>query len=339
MYLMQFLFLTCLRAFSLLSRAPARGRARLHGAACRFDPSAPTRRALVISSRVCLIALTLAQAPARADADGQPLSVLRAASDVDPAQAANIDAALQTQLSKLREFSSVHSLPVPLEDLQLAAGCSADEDACLQLMSEQLEAGVLLVRQLVAQQDGSMILTLRVQDRALEQGVARRAQGVLKNPTADDIDRTLQRMLAQLFLQSIAPTTKPSLEAPAADRRLPDRRWRAGWALSALGVGLLTAGLTSALLSKRDERAYGRAGISTELDVDRARSTFERAEKRARLANYFGSAGAVITSLGVGTLLWELASRRSDAASTTLRVQPTAAGAMLTVDGTWRGGW
>ncbi|MEY4511404.1 MAG: hypothetical protein RLZZ450_3526 [Pseudomonadota bacterium] len=311
-------------------------------------------RGTVLLSLAVFIALSLAQAPARANAEGQRLSVLRAAAvGVDPAQAAIVDAALHVKLSKLREFGSVRSLPVPLEDLQLAAGCGADENACLQLMAQQLEAGALLVRQLAAEPDGSLTLTLLVQDQALEQGEAWRAQGVLRSLTSEDIDRTLQHVLAQLFPQSVALASEPSLRVASRDRDAPDRRWRAGWTLSALGVGLLAAGLTSGLLSRRDERAFGRTDITTEQDVDHAQSAFARADRRARLATFFASTGAVVTTVGVGTLLWRWAALRSDAASSprgaaasepvvttaTVRVQPTGAGAMLMLDGAWRGGW
>jgi hypothetical protein len=286
------------------------------------------------------VALSLAQAPARADAEGQRLSVLRgAAVGVDPAQAATIDAALHARLSKLREFTSVRSLPVPLEDLRLAAGCGADENACLQLMSQQLEAGALLVRKLASAPDGSLTLTLLVQDQALEQGEAWRAEGVLRSLTPEQIERTLSPMIAELFPQSVALAVEPSLQVADRGRDAPDRRLRAGWSLSALGVGLLAAGLTTGILSRRDERAFARTDINTEPDVDRAQSTFARADRRARLATLFASTGAVVTTVGVGTLLWRWASQRRDAATAAVRVQPTGAGAMLTLDGTWRGGW
>lgn len=342
MYPMQSLLLTCLRVSSLARRAIGRshlGRARPD---VRFVNAhrarAPGLAAML--SLAAFVALSLAQAPARADAEGPRLSVLRAAAvGVDPAQAATIDASLHAKLSKLREFGSVRSLPVPLEDLQLAAGCGADENACLQLMAQQLEAGALLVRQLATAPDGALTLTLLVQDQALEQGEAWRAQGVLRTFTSEEIDRTLSPMLAQLFPQSVALALEPSLQVADRDHDAPDRRWRAGWSLSALGVGLLTAGLTSGLLSRRDERAFGRTDITTEQDVDHAQATFARADRRARLATFFASTGAVVTTVGAGTLLWRWASQRRDAATATVRVQPAGAGAMITLDGAWQGGW
>jgi len=372
MYPMQSLLLTCLRVGLTLgsrararasffrSRAPGRtsifrsrasGRAstlRSHASgrastfhatlAHRASSSSFARGRVSTLSLVTLVALSLAQASARADSQGQRLSVLRAASvGVDPAQAATIDASLHAKLSKLREFGSVRSLPVPLEDLQLAAGCGADENTCLQLMAQQLEDGTLLVRQLAAGPDGALTLTLLVQDQALEQGEAWRAQGVLRTFTSEEIDRTLSPMLAELFPRSVA--LEPNLQVADRDHDAPDRRWRAGWSLSALGVGLLAAGLTSGLLSRRDERAFGHTDITTEQDVDRAQSAFARADRRARLATFFASTGAVVTTVGAGTLVWRWASQRRDAATANLRVQPTGAGAMITLDGAWRGGW
>jgi hypothetical protein len=234
----------------------------------------------------------------------------------------------------------VDALPVPLEDVQLAAGCLSDlgapdetraalEIACLRLVARQLDVDTLLVRQLSGQGDGTVLLTMLVQDLTPTYGEPQRAQAVLPHASAKDSKRSVQQLVTQLF-----PQAKSRASSSAEARR----RRALGWTLSAVGTGLLVASLTCATLARHDERSYADVDIENEQDVDHAQQLLGRAERRARMANVFLGTGVAVTAAGVASLLWPFAVLRKDSSTAALSIQPTNSGAMLMVDGAWRGG-
>ena len=330
----QYLIATCLPFGQLDLATLARGGGSRHQRAC-----APT------SVRSCCLAvvslsLWLTSLSARAETDEHTLTVLRAtAVGVGPADSAALDAALHDALAQLQTFSRVNTLPVPLEDVQLAAGCftavspheearAAIEIVCLRLMAQQLGVDTLLVRQLIDQGDGSVLLTILVLDTADPSAEPARAEAVLAPASLQD-GKSAVRLVAQLFPHSLQ---RASSSATSRQRR------RLGWTLSAVGTGLLFASLTCSVLARHDQRSYADVDIEDEQDVDHAQQLLGRAGRRARLANVFLGTGAVVTAAGVASLLWPFVALRKDTSTAALSIQPTNSGAMLLVDGAWQGG-
>lgn len=275
---------------------------------------------------------------ARAEDGPRQLSVLQAAVvGVDGAAVARVDRALQDTLATQRRQSSVvQTSPVPFEDVQLIAGCGADETACLQLIANQLGSDALLVRRLVAQPDGRALLTLTAyttQPGAMATP-PREVSALIAWTEAQGAERAVQQLMAQLYpgapepVRDVPPpVVAPVVETPpepvveqaapppAEDLGTSSRpRWpsRLGWSVAAVGCGLLVGGLISGAASRRDERAYASAPIVDGPSVDRAHSLLDDADRHARLANGLIIGGAVVSTAGLATVLWRWAATRAE---------------------------
>jgi hypothetical protein len=348
---------------------------------CQFFARPPegARRRFLAHAWSGLIALCLLWSlhPSAAGAQAAPrrLSVLNAAAaGVELEHVAAVDSALREALSQRPEFSAVETSPVPFEDVQLAAGCGSEESACLRLIGQQLGTDALLVRKLVQHSAGTATLSLVAQaDVSDVSEASRQASADISWQEPGGAARVVRLLLARLqqntpavapAAEESAPAATSPAEAEAAELAntsaphapLSRWRWRLGWTLTAVGAGLLVAGLTSGILSRHDERTYAHAAIGNEQDVDHAHALFERADQRAHLANALFDAGAAVTCLGIATTVWHLVVQRRDSAAaselrspghgrvsrphadTTLAIQPTRAGAVLSLRGSWQGG-
>jgi hypothetical protein len=303
-----------------------------------------------------LLVLLFAASPVRAEAAPRQLSVLRAGdAALDDPQTIAVDAALHDALTARLGSTVVQASSAPLEDVQLIAGCGDDEAACLQSIAMQLGSDALLVRRLSAQPDGSVLLSLTAFGTHAEQTApqTRQLSTNVEWNNAQSLERGLLLLLTELQVvppeplpepEVVMPVQAPDLAAPppaSVERVSGERsRWpmRLGWTLSAVGCGLLGAGLMSGALSRRDERRYARVTIDGMEAADEALSHLSSARQHAHVANGLFIGGAVITVAGLTTTFWQWASVRSDRGSATLSVQSTRSGLMLVVNGSWRGG-
>ncbi|MEY4508867.1 MAG: hypothetical protein RLZZ450_989 [Pseudomonadota bacterium] len=287
----------------------------------------------------------------------QQLSVLHAAVvGVEAPQVARVDRALQDTFATQRNRSAsapeggpqqsvvVQTSPVPFEDVQLIAGCGADETACLQLIANQLGSDALLVRRLVAQPDGRALLTLTAYTTHGEvtPSAPRDVSALVDWTEAQGAERAVQQLLAQLY----PPPAEPKREEPPpvvtpVDEPLPEPvvvatpatsqdldsstrgRWpsRLGWSAAAVGAGLLIVGVISGAAAGRDERAYARTPITDAPSVDRAHALLDDADRHARVANGLIIGGAVVCTAGLATVLWRWAAERSETRGASLRTQ------------------
>jgi hypothetical protein len=298
-----------------------------------------------------LIGLWFRTPHAQAQPAPRQLSVLHAAVvGVSESDVARVDRALQDTLATQRRQSSVvQTSPVPFEDVQLIAGCGADETACLQLIANQLGSDALLVRRLVAQPGGRAVLTLIAY--ATQPGVTaappREVSGIIDWTEAQGAELTVRQLMGQLsppppepvreVLPPVAaaapaePVVSPEIVATPVQTEAPASAspslwpWRLGWTLSAVGCGLLAGGLISGAAARNDEDAYARTAIVDPASVDRAHARLDDAEGHARLANGLIISGAVITTAGLATVLWRWAAQRSETRDTALRKRFDAA--------------
>lgn len=295
--------------------------------------------------------LLLIAASASADAAPRQLSVLRAGdAALDDPRTSAVDAALDDALRTRLADTAVQTSSAPLEDVQLIAGCGDDEAACLQLIANQLGSDALLVRRLSAESEGTAMLSLTT-FRLYADGSAPRTRQLSTNIDGTDaqaLQRAVVLVLAELELipaepaPVIAEPAAPPEPAPLPAHRAAGarKRWpaRLGWTLSAVGCGLLGAGLISGVLSRRDERRYGRVTIDGPEAVDDAHGYLSSARQHAHTANGLFIGGAVLATAGVATTLWHWAAVRGDRGSAELAVQSTRSGLMLVLNGTWQGG-
>jgi hypothetical protein len=308
------------------------------------------------------------RAPSAAAQSGpRQLSVLHAGVvGVDEAAVARVDRALQDALAtQPRQSGVVQTSPVPFEDVQLIAGCGADETACFQLIAHQLGSDALLVRRLVAQPDGRALLTLIAYSTRPDAAATppREVSAIIDWTEAQGAERAVQQLMAQLSPAPTRPREEPPpavvvepppvpepvvIEMPPANQEPGSpARWpsRLGWSVSAVGCGLLAVGLISGVAAQRDERAYSHVAITGAPAVDHAHSLLDDAERHARVANGLIIGGAVVATAGLATVLWHWAAQRSETrngGSTALRLHPsvgsTGSGPMLSIHGSWQGG-
>ncbi|MET0283091.1 MAG: hypothetical protein ABW352_01420, partial [Polyangiales bacterium] len=179
---------------------------------------------------------------------------------------------------------------VPLEDVRLLAGCSEDAPDCLPQIAAQLGVDALLVRRLDA---AGTQLTLTLHAYGATREAATRVDEADGERAVVSLLRTLQLLAPEPPPVVLAPVPPVVLEAP----RAPPRRWptRLGWTLTAVGGGLLGAGLIAGMLSRRDERRYARVSLDDEQAVDDAHRLLSSARDHARLANGLLLGGALIT--------------------------------------------
>lgn len=303
-----------------------------------------------------LLVLLFAASPLRAESAPRQLSVLRAGdAALDDPQTIAVDAALHDALTTRLGSAAVQASSAPLEDVQLLAGCGDDEAACLQSIAMQLGTDALLVRRMSAQPDGSVLLSLTTFGTHAEQAApqTRQLSTNIEWNDAQSLERGVLLLLTELQVVPPEPLPGPVVATPVEPPHVaspaqasPERafgsrsRWpmRLGWTLSAVGCGLLSAGLISGALFRREERRYARVTIDGMEAADEALSHLSSARQHAHVANGLFIGGAVITVAGLATTFWRWASVGNDRAAATLSVQSTHSGLMLVVNGSWRGG-
>lgn len=289
----------------------------------------------------------------RAEPAPRRLSVLNAAAPgIEPGRLATVDMALRDALSMRPEFALVQTSAVPYEDVELAAGCGPEQSNCLQLIANQLGTDALLVRRVARLSDATATLTLVVAEAPAQGGATRQAAAELAWADPQAAEHAVQQLLGQLFPRApeltpesvpVAAVAEPAPSEPSSlssqsDSERPRWRRRFGVTVTALGVAVLAAGLTTGILSRHAERQYARSTTRNVQEVDHAHELFLHAERRARIANGMLGAGAIITVLGVATIVGDWVALRSSKGSAELSLQPTRAGMMLSLSGSWSGG-
>ncbi|MET0284133.1 MAG: hypothetical protein ABW352_06675, partial [Polyangiales bacterium] len=223
--------------------------------------------------------------------------------------------------------------PVPFEDVELAAGCSSQaQDAdCLQRVAGSLGADWLLVRELHKDSKGRVSLTLIAHDGP-QAIVTRRAVaglGTGKQAPAQVVPMLIERLYPQ---QNIGdrPLREPRSLSPANV---------VGWSSTAVGGGLLAAGITMGVLSKRDHDKYERTDIRTRADADQAHDLLEKSQQRARVANGLLIGGAGAGAAGALALLWKYIRPKPDAEQPVrVGAAPYRGGFKVSLTGAWKGG-
>jgi hypothetical protein len=264
----------------------------------------------------------------------QRLVVLqRGGKGVPEATTDTVDRALAGAVSAHVPRASLYVSPIPFEDVELAAGCSSgQQDAdCLQRVAGSLGADWLLVRELTKDRAGHVYLTLIAHDGP-QAIVTRRAVSQIstgKQAPAQVVPMLIERLYPMQAV-SERPFHEPRSLSPANV---------VGWSSTAVGGGLLAAGITMGVLSHRDHQKYERADLHTPADVDQAREALDRSQQRARVANGLLIGGAGAGAAGALALLWKYMRPKPDAEQPVrMGVAPSRGGFKVSVNGAWRGG-
>jgi hypothetical protein len=246
-----------------------------------------------------------------------------------------VDKALAGSVSAHVPGASLYVSPVPFEDVELAAGCGAQhEDAdCMQRIAGSLGADWVLVRELRQDRAGRTFLTLVAHDGP---------QAIVTRRAVTQIDRgkLAPAQAVQTLVERLYPTQARGYdERPLSAPRSLSPANVVGWSSAAVGGGLLAAGITMGVLSRRDHDSYERAEIRSPADVDRARDMLDRSQQRARVANGLLLGGAGAGAAGALALLWKYIRPKPDAEQPVrIGVTPSRGGVKLSLNAAWRGG-
>lgn len=284
-------------------------------------------RARLIPALVLVLLCGLASA-ARAEAGGPHLVVLQRDVERVPAVLRDeVDRCLLSSISARAGFTSVYASQVPLDEVELAAGCSSKDADCMQRIANTLDADWLLVRELARDNAGRVLLTLIAHDGPTAL-VTRRAVAPVSDGAAAPA-RIVPQLVERLY---------PRGHASAAEGRGWSASELLGWSTAGAGLGLVAAGSVVGALSRSDHRAYGRTEIHSPADVDRAEQLLGRAQQRAGIANGLLIGGAAASVAGAATLLWTYLHPRPEERRVALRISPARSGLSVSLAGAWRGG-
>jgi hypothetical protein len=228
--------------------------------------------------------------------------------------------------------AALYVSPVPFEDVELAAGCrsEAHDVDCLQRVATSLGADWLLVRGLTRDRNGRVSIMLVAHDGP-QAIVTRRAVSRLSTGKQAP-DHVLPMLIERLY-----PMQRSSDLLLHQPRSLSPANV-VGWSTTAVGGGLLAAGVTMGVLSRRDHDKYERTDVNTPADADRAHELLDRSQQRARVANGLLIGGAGAGAAGALALLWKYVRPKPTAEQPVrMGVAPYKGGFKVSVNGAWRG--
>ncbi|MDB4974521.1 MAG: hypothetical protein JWN48_2862 [Myxococcaceae bacterium] len=306
---------------------------------------------LGLLSALLLCALPCAMpSSARAEERAPRLVVLhRDDQDLPAAQREAVDRLVLSSVASQLRFASAYASEVPLEDVELAAGCSTRDADCMQRITATLGADWLLVRELSRDQQGHVFLTLIAHDgpgalvtRRVVSQIGGFSQGPGPRSKAAKVGETnAPAQVVPMLVERLYP--KATSAWPVEHDERPSKQgWSAatvaGWSATGAGVSLLIAGSTVGALGRSDHREYERADLRHPGDVDQADNLLSRAQQRTRVANGLLIGGAAAGLAGAATLLWTYLHPHADVRGYRVGVTPARSSVSLSLAGKWRGG-
>jgi len=286
------------------------------------------------ATRPLSLAVALIFGVSSAAAETRRLVVLQhGGAEVDESLRREVDRLVLRAATTEVGYQDAYASPVPLEDVELAAGCSAREAGCLARIAKTLGADSLMLRDLSRDPDGKVQLALTIHD-GRKDAPSRRAEGVMAADPGSP-EQVVPGLLEQLF-----PGVRLRREE-RAPRRLDLRAPSGIVGISSLGVAttLLAAGLATGVASRRAQRDYDETMIESQEDVTRAREHLDRAHRRADIANGLFYASGASAAVAVSSLLYNyLRGRSAEAPSVGVTTASGSSGVTLTLQGAWRGG-
>jgi len=276
--------------------------------------------------------------------------VLRSTGPATPAELANeVDAVLLRDLAEIAGINDPVVSPVDYAEVQLSVGCADESRACFESIARAASVDALLVRSLSIDAAGGARLELRYFDSASSDAPAVVSTEVPAG-TSDALVRAVPGLVRELFgipeIAAPAPSApEQQHDATAALQAQSPREDAAGsvvpWILIGAGAATLTAGIVVGAIAAKDFSAWKKSSVGTPEQVDQANAALDDLNTRAVVADILMPAGAVMLGLGATLLVLELGDdddeRTEDYAR--LALEPKPGGALLRVQGTFRGAW
>jgi hypothetical protein len=264
---------------------------------------------------------------ATAHASTPDIMVLR--SDLtDSPLGAVIDGELASGLIERAHFASSYFSPTPFGDIELAAGCHASTDACVERVAASLDADRLLVRELRRDATGALVLTLVAKDEASK--VTRRAESVVTFRGEKRPELVVPQLIARVYAQSDAEPQLPQVPGPVPSH---ERLHKAGYAVLGGSVALLAAGVGVGVSSRRAHERYTDMQVNDAASAEAADAQLDDAQRRARTANILFATGAAAATTSLVMLLWGRFKDAEHQPRIAVGVEPVQQGGFVRVTG------
>ncbi len=303
--------------------------------------SARRLRALFACSLLASVAVVAA--PARAqERPGAALLQTSRSRGVEEGTAGAFDRMIRQRIDALDVVRVDGSIALDLEQLQLALGCMGETVSCLEAVSNEVGAPIVIVPAL-NRAGTELVATLLLFD--IRDGAQRRVTRQASGETAPtQILESVDGMLRELFGLPAATVVEdeggdPDPE-PDPEPVVPEPIARPGlspipFVLIGTGAAALIAGVVVGAMSQSSADEYRATMPTTTAQVDAALATLSRAETEALAANVLMIAGGVLAAGGV---VWLLAAGNEDGSSPLAAAPVVAPGyAGIALTGTFGG--
>jgi hypothetical protein len=276
---------------------------------------------------LCLAVCASAPFVSSAQAQTATPDIVVLRSDLTDSQlSAVIDGELASALVEFAHITNSYFSPTPYGDIELAAGCSARTDECVQRVAARLNADRVLVRELRLDATGALVLTLVAKDEGAEG--TRRAEAQISARGKAGPERVVPQLVAQVY-------GAPGAGEPVAGTSDSEHSTMrvAGFTALSTSLAVLASAAGVGIASKRSHDRYTSAKVVDAQSAERADAWLAQAERRARTANaLFGvSAGAATT--GVILLLWDRFKDSEDSRGVTFDVQAAERSGFVRISG------
>lgn len=274
------------------------------------------------------VVLALAAPVAAQDRPAAALLQATRSSGIEEGTAGAYDRMVRQRLDGLGVVRVSGSVALDLEQLQLALGCMGETVACLEAVSNEVGAPIVLVPSL-DRAGGELVAAVLLFDA--RDGAQRRAVRQARGATAEaEILQGVDGMLRELFGLPPARETGTG-SGTGTGTGTGTGAGDTGRSISAVpfvvmgaGAAALVVGGVLGAMSQSSADTYRRTEVVTQADADAARAHLSRAETEALAANVLFVAGGVVAAAG---LVWLLAGGNEDGSS------PLAAAPMIGPDG------
>jgi hypothetical protein len=276
--------------------------------------------------------------------------------EISASVAESVDTALVRALAEVAGISRPSLSPVDYGEVQLTVGCSDESAECLAAMEHVAEANAIVVRHLLMDRHGVVLLRLLYFD---ESGGPAQVQIAALAERAEELSRAVPQLVRQLFeipapveqsaaaaapAPAPAPASPPSAAAPTPASSDASAQPGASigaltWLALGVGAATLAAGIVLAVSANADYDALLSTRVHTRGQARDADRTVSSIETRASLGNVLIPAGAVVLAAGAVLLGLDLSAGESDATEPAASVQliPRRSGAVLALQGTFGG--
>ena len=305
--------------------------------------------AIATCSAAVMPAVVAAQseAPARQEAAGPKVAVLRTTQGATAEAANAIDGALLRDLGALAGIENPTVAPIDYAEIQLTVGCSDEGRQCLARIAQMIQVDTVVVRHLVVE-PGKATLTLVHFDATASDEPAHAEQIVEGADPAQALVDGVPSLVRRLFgipepVTAAAPAAQPTsvqsadFEANPGGAAVEPRGPSIGaltWVSLGVGTAVLAGGLVLGAIAQSENDDYQNTKVVDAAGAKQLGADFNPIKTKGLVATILIPAGAAIIALGATLLVLDLS---ADENGPSVSLTPLPGGAVLSLRASGRG--